>query len=231
MKRLLIITTTIFALAIAVAGCGGDDNKDAAPAGDETAQATGATGAGDGSGCANVEQPPPKDGSLKKPGKKLDTKKRYLAVVETTCGKFTIQLDVKRAPKTGASFKHMADAGLFDETFFHRIVADFVIQGGDPQGSGSGGPGYKVEEEPPSDLQYEVGSVAMAKAGNEAPGTSGSQFFVVTGAQGQTLPPEYALLGKVTDGMDVVDTIAGFSTPQQSPAKIVVVKSIKVTAR
>ena len=124
----------------------------------------------------------------------------------TNCGEFEITLDAERAPKTGGSFKYLADKGFFDGLGFHRIVPGFVIQGGDPQGNGSGGPGYSIVEAPPEDLTYDKGVVAMAKTAIEDPGTSGSQFFVVT-ADGTPLPPEYALLGKVTKGQEVVDLI------------------------
>jgi cyclophilin family peptidyl-prolyl cis-trans isomerase len=134
----------------------------------------------------------------------------------TSCGVFTITLDVKRAPRTSASFVYMAKKGLYDNTVFHRVVPGFVIQGGDPLGTGQGGPGYSVVEAPPSDLKYTKGIVAMAKTEIEDPGTSGSQFYVVTGPDAQ-LPPEYALLGKVTAGQDVVDTIGVVRTDQSNP--------------
>ena len=150
--------------------------------------------------------------------------------MSTNCGDFEITLDSKRAPKTGGSFKALADEGFFDGTTFHRIVSGFVIQGGDPKGDGTGGPGYSVVEAPPQDLVYEKGIVAMAKTGAEAAGTSGSQFFVVT-AEDAGLPPDYALLGKVTAGQDVVDKIGVAETDPASekPLDPVVISSVKVT--
>src|SRR5262249_42057683 len=101
-------------------------------------------------GCESVGKPAPKDvGELKKPTEKLDKSKTYVAKVSTTCGDFEITLDAKRAPITGGSFKYLADQKFFDGLTFHRIVPDFVIQGGDPAGTGEGGPGYSVEEAPP----------------------------------------------------------------------------------
>jgi cyclophilin family peptidyl-prolyl cis-trans isomerase len=154
-----------------------------------------------------------------------------VATVSTSCGDFQITLDAKRAPKTGGSFKYLADKGFFDGTTFHRIVPGFVIQGGDPKGDGSGGPGYKIVEAPPKDLQYTKGIVAMAKTDLDPAGTSGSQFFVVTG-QDTKLPPEYALLGKVSGGQDVVDRIE--ATPADSstgaPVDPIVIRSVKVAA-
>ena len=102
--------------------------------------------------------------------------------MQTSCGTFEIALDTKRAPKTTNSFAYLADEGFYDDLTFHRIVPGFVIQGGDPLGTGTGGPGYSVDEKPPANLAYTKGTVAMAKSSAEPPGRSGSQFFVVTGA-------------------------------------------------
>jgi cyclophilin family peptidyl-prolyl cis-trans isomerase len=162
----------------------------------------------------------------------LDASKTYVATVDTSKGSFQITLDAKRAPKTGGSFKSLADKGFYDKLTFHRIVPGFVIQGGDPNGDGTGGPGYTVQEAPPQDLKYTQGVVAMAKTGSEPPGTSGSQFFVVTAADAQ-LPPEYALLGRVTSGADVVSRIAAVKTDPstEKPLKPVTIHTIKVTER
>ena len=162
----------------------------------------------------------------------LDPSKTYVATVKTSYGSFQITLDAKRAPKTGGSFKHLADKHFYDGLTFHRIVPDFVIQGGDPNGNGTGGPGYSVTEAPPEDLAYTRGVVAMAKTQAEAPGTSGSQFFVVTGSGAEQLPPDYALLGKVTKGMAVVERIGRVKADPSTgePATKVVIKSIRVTA-
>jgi len=153
----------------------------------------------------------------------------------TNCGSFTITLDVQHAPKTSASFASLTQKGFFDHLIFHRIAPGFVIQGGDPQGDGSGGPGYTVVEPPPSGVQYTHGVVAMAKTGNDPPGASGSQFFVMLGDEG--LPPEYALLGKVTQGLEVVDAIGQLPLADPSnqmgsaPASPVVIESAKLQSR
>ena len=165
------------------------------------------------------------------PSEKLSESKTYVATVSTTCGDFEITLDPKQAPITGGSFKYLADEKFFDGLNFHRIVPDFVIQGGDPAGAGNGGPGYSVEEAPPSDLKYTQGIVAMAKTGRTSPpGTSGSQFFVVTGDGAASLTPDYALLGKVTEGMEVVDKIGAIQADPNSgmPAAQVIIKSVTV---
>ena len=188
-------------------------------------------------GCEDVEAPAPREeGTLEAPKEKLSTSKTYVATVSTTCGDFEITLDAERAPITGGSFKYLADEKFYDGLTFHRIVSNFVIQGGDPAGSGSGGPGYSVEETPPSDLKYTKGIVAMAKTGEEPPGTSGSQFFVVTGDEtspAATLPPDYALVGEVTSGMDVVEKIGGIQADPATgmPAAQVLIKSITVSEK
>jgi peptidyl-prolyl cis-trans isomerase B (cyclophilin B) len=145
----------------------------------------------------------------KAPEMSIDSAKNYRATMETSMGTIVIDLDGKRAPKTVNSVVALARCKFYDGLIFHRVVKGFVIQGGDPEGSGNGGPGYSVTEAPPADLKYEIGTVAMAKTGAEAPGTSGSQFFIVSGPQGASLPAQYALLGKVSSGQDVVSKIDG----------------------
>lgn len=143
----------------------------------------------------------------KAPPMAIDSAKTYKATMETSMGTVVVDLDAKRAPKTVNSVVALARCHFYDGLIFHRVVKGFVIQGGDPKGTGMGGPPYSVTETPPSDLKYEVGTVAMAKTGTEAPGTSGSQFFIVSGPQGASLPPQYALVGKVSSGQDVVTKI------------------------
>lgn len=150
------------------------------------------------------------------------------AVVQTSEGTFTIRLDAKDSPHTVASFEKLGRKGFFDGTIFHRIVPGFVIQGGDPTGTGSGGPGYTTTDPPPADARYTKGVVAMAKTQTEAPGTAGSQFFVVTADDAQ-LPPDYALLGKVVSGMDVVEKIGKLGNRvTEQPTKRIVVEKITI---
>ncbi len=154
----------------------------------------------------------------------LDPAKTYTVTMKTNEGTFAFALDVKDSPNTTASFASLVKKGFFDGLIFQRIVPGFVIQGGDPNGNGTGGPGYSVVDTPPADARYTHGVVAMAKTGAEPPGTSGSQFFVVTGAD-IGLPPDYALLGKVTSGLDVVDKIGKLGNVQtQLPTKRVVIQ-------
>jgi len=227
-----LLAVIIACLALVTAGCG--DSSDGESAATATAEATETAAAGNEAlpeGCENVEQPAPKQvDDLKKPTEKLSKSKTYVATIATTCGDIEVTLDSKHSPITGGSFKYLADQKFFDGTTFHRIVPDFVIQGGDPAGDGTGGPGYSVEEAPDSDLKYEKGVVAMAKTGDEPAGTSGSQFFVVTGDGAASLTPDYALLGKVTGGMDVVDKIGGIQADPNTgqPAAEVVIKSVTV---
>lgn len=142
----------------------------------------------------------------------------------TTEGTFSVSLDTARAPRTANSFAYLAEKGFYDGLDFHRIVPGFVIQGGDPNGDGTGGPGYEVVEAPPTDIKYRPGVVAMAKGGTEPAGTSGSQFFIVTGAGGASLQSDYALVGRIETGFDVVMRIGRLGGADERPAKEVVIE-------
>lgn len=221
-------TTIALTLALAVTACGGEkDTKDPAPP-----TATPALQR-DANGCPPAAAPTPKTVELEKPTLKLDESKTYVATVTTNCGAFDITLDVQRSPKTTASFKSLADKKVYDGTNIHRIVENFVFQGGDPALNGTGGPGYQVVEKPASDLTYDEGIVAMAKGADDAPGTSGSQFFVVTGSDAAQLPPEYALLGRVSGGQPVVDKLGAIVTDPRTdaPEAPVVIESVRVSER
>jgi len=223
MLRLVVVCVCC---AVLVSACGGDD-------GDEQAAATPTPAATEEAppGCQAVDQPEPRpDGNLKKPTEKLDPSKTYVATISTNCGDFEITLAVKQQPKTAASFKHMADEKFFDGLSFHRIAPGFVIQGGDPKGDSTGSAGYTIVETPPKNLVYTNGMVAMAKSETEPPGASSSQFFIVTGEQLQ-LEPDYALVGRVTAGQDVVDKIAVNGNDAEQPIDPVVMSSVTVTER
>jgi len=159
----------------------------------------------------------------------LDKSKANTLDVLTNFGRFDIRLDVQDSPCTTSSFAALVRKGFFDGTRFHRIVPGFVIQGGDPTATGRGGPGYTVRDVPPANAIYTKGVVAMAKTATEPPGTSGSQFFVVTGADAG-LPPQYAILGVVTKGLRVVERIGKLGNPvNERPTRKVVVLQMIVT--
>jgi len=178
-------------------------------------------------GCKEVEAPAPKKVSLKAPSQTVKKGEKLTAAVETSCGSFDIALDSSKAPKTVNSFAYLSDEGFYDELDFPRIAPGFVIQGGSPSNSTLGGPGYKVVEKPPANLSYTKGTVAMAKSSAEPPGSSGSQFFIVTGADAG-LPPEYALVGKVSQGIDVVERIGKLGTPAEKPKQTVLIEKITI---
>src|SRR3954464_9732009 len=134
----------------------------------------------------------------------IDPAKTYTATMVTSKGTMTIALDPAGAPKTVNNFVVLARYHYYDGVGFHRVIPGFMLQGGDPEGTGRGGPGYRFEDELPKAGRYELGSLAMANAG---PDTNGSQFFVISGADGVRLPPQYSLFGKVVKGLDVVDAI------------------------
>jgi peptidyl-prolyl cis-trans isomerase B (cyclophilin B) len=154
---------------------------------------------------------------------------KRVVTVDTNRGTFAFSLDVKDSPCTTSSFAALVRHKFFDGLTFHRIVPGFVIQGGDPKGNGTGGPGYSVVDTPPATARYVRGVVAMAKTGAEAPGTSGSQFFVVTGADAG-LPPDYALLGRVTRGLSVVERIGTLGDPRtQRPTQRIVIRRMTLS--
>jgi len=147
----------------------------------------------------------------------INTKRKYTAEMKTTKGTMTIELDAKKAPKTVNNFVFLARYHFYDGVSFHRIIPGFVVQGGDPQGTGEGGPGYKFADELPKAGQYKIGSLAMANSG---PNTNGSQFFIIVGDQGVQLPPKYSLFGNVTSGIDVAKALEavgseGAGTPKE----------------
>ena len=217
-------------LAFAGAGCGGDGNDSAAGTTAARTQ-TGSTEARPTApGCKRADTPDAKDdGGQSAPKEPLAAGKKYALTFATNCGSFTVTLDLKTAPKTSASLVALAKSGFYDGTIFHRIVPGFVIQGGDPTQTGSGGPGYSTVDVPPAGTTYPYGTVAMAKSGAEAPGTAGSQFFVVTAAPDAGLPPEYAVVGTVTKGLETVDRIGNLGNAAEQPTQTVLVEKVTVT--
>jgi cyclophilin family peptidyl-prolyl cis-trans isomerase len=221
---------SLFAV-LALAACGDDGGSGSEkPKGGTTA----AQSPPPAPGCKGASKPRPKgEQGLRKPTERLSARRTHVVTLATNCGDIEITLDVRRAPKTTASFGALVRRGFYDGLTFHRVArdpggGDFVIQGGDPLGTGQGGPGYSVEEKPPANLRYTRGVVAMAKTEIEPAGTSGSQFYIVT-AEDAGLPAEYALLGKVTGGEDAVARIAAARTDAgDAPLQPVVIAEAKL---
>ncbi len=158
----------------------------------------------------------------------IDPTKKYQVDVETNMGKFTAVLDPSIAPGTVNNFVTLAGYHYFDETTCHRAIPGFVVQCGDPTATGSGGPGYSFADELPAAGAYEVGSLAMANSGAD---TNGSQFFIITGASGAALPPNYSLFGQVTDGLDttVKDLDAAGNPADNGVPPLKEIKIVKLT--
>ncbi len=237
LRRLALPLTTV---ALALSACGDDATQDveATPAGEAATPSTPAAteapaatpGAGAGGDCVKKEEPGGGGKALGCPTPTLVEGKENVVTFKTSQGSFEITLDARRAPATANSVAYLAKQGFYDGLDFHRVVPDFVIQGGDPRGDGTGGPGYSVTEAPPSDLTYTRGVVAMAKGGADAPGASGSQFFVVSAAD-VGLPPEYALVGRVTKGLGTVDKITALGEGDGPPRKEVKIISATLNGR
>jgi cyclophilin family peptidyl-prolyl cis-trans isomerase len=207
MSRILVLPALLAVLL--AAGCGDKQAPPKTTASTPAASTTETTAAPetDAAGCVKAEPPAPRGpGKLKRPTFKLAAGTKATVTLATNCGDIVIALDVTRAPRTASSVAWLAKQGFYDGLTFHRVLADFVIQGGDPLGNGRGGPGYNIVEKPPASLRYRRGVVAMAKSNVDPPGASGSQFFIVT-AEDAGLPPEYALVGRVTRGMGAVNKI------------------------
>jgi cyclophilin family peptidyl-prolyl cis-trans isomerase len=158
------------------------------------------------------------------PAMAIDRGKRYSAVIETSAGTLTADLFASEVPITVNNFVFLAREGFYDGVIFHRVIEGFMIQGGDPTGTGRGGPGYKFADEPVT-RSYTRGTLAMANAG---PNTNGSQFFVMHADY--RLPPNYTIFGKLTAGEDVIDTIATARTGSQDrPVEPVSITSVTIT--
>lgn len=213
----------VLAAVVMAAGCGSETSGSAdAPDGADSASAD---PAGD---CPSVdgasEQTQQFDSA---PPMCLEDGATYEAVVTTNQGEFTIALEPELAPVTANNFVFLARNRYFDDTICHRIIPNFVVQCGDPTGTGTGGPGYTIVDEPPAAGQYEIGSIAMAKTA--APDTGGSQFFIITGSDGAALPPDYSLFGQVTEGFDTtVAAMAAAGTPSGSPTEPIEIQSIRI---
>jgi peptidyl-prolyl cis-trans isomerase B (cyclophilin B) len=235
-RRLLALPLAVAVLGLAACGSSSNDATTASGASGGSGGAGGASApaqapatteaapAASSGGCKQVAAPKPRSGKTSKPTAPLADGKAWTVRLSTSCGTIDIRLDTRRDPKTAANFGTLAKRGYYDGLGFHRVVPGFVIQGGDPAGDGSGGPGYTVVEAPPKGTAYSRGVVAMAKTASDPAGASGSQFFIVTGADAG-LPPDYAVAGRVTHGLATVDRIAalgrqGADGPPSQPVVI-----------
>ncbi|MGD0084422.1 MAG: peptidylprolyl isomerase [Acidimicrobiales bacterium] len=176
---------------------------------------------------------PPADGSAPKtqrfsgqPPMGLDLSKRYSAEMVTSKGTMVFALDAIAAPRTVNNFVFLARYHYYEGIVFHRVISGFMIQGGDPEGTGAGGPGYRFEDELPTPGKYQIGSLAMANAG---PNTNGSQFFVVSGPDGVRLPPLYSLFGQLVSGRDVLASIDKIGSGSGKPKEQVAIESVTIT--
>lgn len=225
------LRTALGVLAVAtplvLAGCGSEESTPAAGSGGDDSTTAAETSSGD----AAVECPPA-GGTEERttsfesaPPMCLTPGVDYTAVITTDAGTVTVDLLEDKAPETVNNFVFLARNHYYDGITFHRVIPGFMIQGGDPQGTGSGGPGYQFSDELPAAGEYEIGSVAMANAG---PDTNGSQFFIVTGDAGVSLPPDYSLFGAVTEGMETVTAIETDGSAQGTPSTTHTIESVEI---
>ncbi|HUR23636.1 MAG TPA: peptidylprolyl isomerase [Acidimicrobiales bacterium] len=195
---------------------------------DLPAVAAGASLKGD-TPCPPTDGTAPRTTSFEKPPPLcVAVAKTYTAEMQTSKGTMTIDLDVKNATKTVNNFVVLARYKYFEGIAFHRIVPGFVLQGGDPQQTGTGGPGYKFEDELPKAGSYKLGSLAMANSGAN---TNGSQFFIVSGEAGTSLPPQYSLFGQVVQGLEVVKAIEEVGIPgtqDGKPSEVVKILTVNI---
>jgi cyclophilin family peptidyl-prolyl cis-trans isomerase len=249
-QRTRVIASAFLALVL-IAGVAvivgtGDDDQDVASTGPTTTVAGGPTTAvakrpvelpalAPGASIRGDTPCPPADGSAtrttsfeKAPPLCVEVAKSYMAEIQTSKGTMTVALDVRNATKTVNNFVVLARYKYFEGIAFHRIVPGFVLQGGDPMQTGTGGPGYKFEDELPKAGSYRLGSLAMANSGAN---TNGSQFFIVSGDAGTSLPPQYSLFGQVTQGMEVVQAIeeVGIAGTQDGkPSEVVKILTVTI---
>jgi cyclophilin family peptidyl-prolyl cis-trans isomerase len=219
LRGLLFVLVPVVILAIVFSVLSGGDSKD--------------TTAAKKNGCTTVPSDykiPAKDTAQQAPQLIIDPNTTYTALIGTSCGPITVALDAKAAPTAVNNFVSLAKSGFYDGTPWHRAAKDFVIQGGDPKGDGTGGPGYSVPGETPTD-HYPIGAVAAAKTGSEAAGTMGSQFFIVIGSQGATLPNDYSRFGSVSKGIDVAKKIGSFAPKAGDgpPTQKVLINKVTIT--
>ena len=228
--RLGIIIAIVFVLALVAIYFASRPSK-SAPAGKSKASTT--TTAAKAKATAALPCPPASGAATRvtnfpaAPPMCINPALHYTATVTTDIGTFVVTLDPNIAPKTVNNFVYLARYRFYDGVIFHRVIPGFVVQGGDPTGTGTGGPGYTIPDELPKAGQYKIGTVAMANTG--APHTGGSQFFIVVGQSGTQLPPKYSIFGQVTSGMNVVEAINSDGSQSGTPTKYHKIITIKIT--
>ena len=240
------LAAAVLAIGMVAAACGDADDDVVADQSDQvadTAPDADATGSDDGAAPDAVVGLPPIDENCETlpdttesirefseaPPMCLEDGAVYTASVITSAGTITIDLDQTIAPTTVNSFVFLARNNYFDDTVCHRIIQEFVVQCGDPTATGTGGPGYSFPDELPQAGQYEVGSIAMANSG---PDTNGSQFFIITGANGASLPPLYSLFGQIPENdLGVVSQMnaQGSLDPSGIPSTELRIQSVEIT--
>ena len=221
----LSLTALCAALALAACGSSDDTTGTSAPAASDAATTAAAattapetTAAGGDASCKTGEPPQVNPKSYDKaPAAPAGN----TLTMETSCGTITFALDRDLGGEVTDAVAGLAADGFYDGLTFHRVVPDFVLQGGSPDGTGAGSPGFSTVKAPPTDYVYALGDLAMAKAAAEAPGTGGSQFFIISGALGQQLPPEYAVIGHSTDAgsLATIARIAGLAVEDGAPSQ------------
>jgi peptidyl-prolyl cis-trans isomerase B (cyclophilin B) len=179
-------------------------------------------------GCASVSRPRGSARTAPKPTARLASSKTYYVTLRTNCGNFTVKVDAKTSPNASASFVSLAKRGFYDNTPIFLIKRGAFFAGGDPTGTGRGGPGYTTLDRVPSEAKYRFGTVVMERPASKPAGTAGSQFLVVT-ANDANLPPVYAVVGSVSTGPGVITRIAVYGTPDQKPSVPIVVSKATVT--
>jgi cyclophilin family peptidyl-prolyl cis-trans isomerase len=229
--RAAIFIAVVVGVALIISVSGGSDSTTT----NDTTVDTTATAPVEGRAITGDTPCPAVDGSEARastfeqaPSNCLDAGKTYTAVVTTNKGEFTIVLDQKKAPLAANNFVTLARYKYFDNTQCHRAILDFVVQCGDPSATGSGGPGYSFADELPQAGEYKLGSIAMANSGAN---TNGSQFFIITGDQGITLPPSYTLFGQVTSGLDTtVPALNAASNPDPAANGVPTLETITIVS-
>jgi peptidyl-prolyl cis-trans isomerase B (cyclophilin B) len=220
------LTVSILAVIALTVGCGGGSPSDVATVVPHHVSAV--------KGCKVVTAPTTKPVQVPLPSQPVQRGEKLTATVNTSCGSFTIALDTTDSPKTSAEFADLARRGVFDGTDFHRVVEDFVIQGGNEQLTGPNGRSFTTVEPPPQNISYRRGDVAMAKGDTDPIGAGSGDFFVVTAPSDASLHPDYALIGKVASGMSTVERIASLADPALAatgggqPLQPVVIDSVTV---